>query len=109
MGDIMETFHRAGHKKYKERAEALERKLEDKENQFENYRETQEYLEKCWANENARLTYYNILIQDIVAYGEEHTLPETFEEMHKDATDERMPWQKILDNYIENNPREKVV
>ena len=103
MGEIMETYHKAGHMKYKTLAEELERKLEDKENQFENYRETQEYLEKHWANENARLTYYNILIQDIVACGEEHTLPETFVEMHKDATDDRMPWQKVLDNYIENN------
>lgn len=103
MGEIMETFHRAGHKKYKARAEELERKLEDKENQFENYRETHLYLEKCWASENARLTYYNILIQDVVNCGEAHTLPELFEEMHKDATDNEMPWQKVLDNYMDNN------
>ena len=98
----METFHRAGHKKYKVLSEELERKLEDKENEFENYKETQEYLSKYAMEENARLTYYNILIQDVVACGESHTLPELFEEMHKDATDVRMPWQKILDNYIDN-------
>ena len=102
MGDIMETFHRAGHKRYKERSEELERKLEDKENEFENYRERQEYFSKYAMEENARLTYFNILIQDIVAAGEEHTLPELFEEMHEEASDARMPWQKILDNYMDN-------
>ena len=96
----METYHKHGHERYKALSEELERKLEDKENQFENYRETQVYIENCLKRENARLTYFSLLMKDIVEAGESHTLPQTIEDMEAEANDDNMPWVKILDNYM---------
>jgi len=105
MGDILETYHMAGHKRYKELAADLKVLLEDETNRFNNYRETQEYLENHLVRENARLHYFNLLIKDIVEAGESHTLPQVFEDMEADANDSNMPWEKILENY--NAARER--
>jgi len=99
MGDIMETYHKAGHKRYKALSDELARKLEDESNRFENYRETTEYIENMLSRENARLAYYNLLIEDIVKAGESHTLPQVFEEMEADKDDNDMPWEKVLENF----------
>ena len=99
MGEIMETYHKAGYKRYKALSDELAIKLEDETNRFNNYKETAEYIESMLGRENARLTYYNLLIEDIVKAGESHTLPQVFEDMEADKDDNNMPWEKVLENY----------
>ena len=99
MSDIMETYHKSGHKRYKALSEELAIKLEDEQNRFEHHRETTEYIENMLGRENARLAYYNLLIEDIVKAGESHTLPQVFEDMEADKDDSNMPWEKVLENF----------
>ena len=97
----MRTYHEHGHKRYKTLCDELILEVHKVEDQFRNYRESTEHSENWLSRENARLTYYTLLIKDIVEAGEEETLPQVFADMDEDANDDKMPWVKVLDNYIE--------
>lgn len=101
MGDIMETYHKSGHKRYQALSDRLRKELNDKTDELENYRETaQEHITDLY-RENARLTYYTLLMKDIVESDEPNiTLVEVLEEMERDKDCTRTPWQEVLDHYM---------
>ncbi len=97
----MRSYHEHGHKRYKTLCDELILEVHKVEDQFKNYRESTEHVENWLKRDNARLTYYMLVIKDIVRDGEEEDLPAVFAEMDEEANDEKMPWEKVLDNYIE--------